>query len=1348
MNQFARFTLLAVFVLSFLISNKLYTPNMSSNNSTKLTLSKKDLVKSNKDPKNIFSERKKKVKGYDKFDSPDKFAEVHRMIRTADDETEPSYPNGYRIKELTKLKTKAGSLSKTGNRIMADLDWVERGPANVGGRTRGILVDPNDPDKNTWIVGSVGGGVWKTTDAGETWTHLTKELPNLSTSHLAMAASNPDIIYVGTGEGFFNADAVEGEGIFKTTDGGVTWTQLEATVSSGEFNYVNRLLVDPSDENVVVVVTNEGIYRTDDGGVTFTRVKSSDNRVQDLRANPENFNTLYASVESEGVLISRDAGVTWREPLGENISGGRAEIAVSPVDTSRLYASVDGSTSRLFVSVDAGENWIESLEEVWDDWNEDGEEGDEYLWLGAQGWYDNTIEAHPYDVDKVFFGGIDLWKSEVRLDSINGIKAVELENIEDVFGFIPSGLPFVEGSVGSGNDYWGEDIIQPDDLVSIEIRFGSGVTQKAHRFTDENDYADYIDVPFEVWDIDNNKQIMASFNDRRKNGEFDLSALRGDAIFVNIVDYDENNPSADIAQEGGLKFKNALAWQLRNAPGVSFDPENFPEAVLRVVVDKLTILFRDTEPIVDGYNQYSGSQPDIHVDQHNLVMVPLDDASQTFRIINGNDGGVSVSDDNGVTWRETDHNGYNTTQFYGIDKKTGASEYFGGTQDNGTWRSPDGETASAETDYVYEIGGDGFETAWHATDPLKMIGGSQFNTLRRSTNGGENWARADNGFPDNGNSANSPFISKIASSKIDPDLVFTISSQGVWRSDNFAESWTLTPIVNSYGGGGVSTFSQITISVADPRIVWAGMYMNGTGVPHVSKDGGITFTPTNLYNDVILGSLSGLDTHPTEPGTAYATFSFSGRPKILRTTDFGNSWEDITGFEAGGESTNGFPNVATYCVAVMPFNTDIIWAGTDIGLIESVDGGASWHYADNGLPAVSIWEMKIIDDEVVVGTHGRGIWSVSLPELAAYNYPQLPLVPRINGDVIQLGAGLGVSMSLRSAYDSTQVIVGDGSVRTIFNNSPLDTSIIVPINGSGLIKVQLKSFVNDEIYLSYPKEVETIELLAASGGYYTTFESNTDDWINDGFEFSKPAGFAGPAAHTPHPYPDESELSLLLRTPIIVAGSDAVLKYEDIAIIETGEPGTVYGDEEFWDYVIVEGNSSGEWIELVDGYDADANRQWRDAYNAGGSGTESMYVEHSINLLDFFNEGDEVLIRFRLYADQFTNGWGWAINYVEIQPQFVGVEDEALPLTYSLKQNYPNPFNPSTTISYSLAGQSKVNLSVYNSIGERVTVLVNDVKAAGNYNVSWNAASLASGVYFYRIETDSFVDIKKMILLK
>lgn len=1333
-NSFLNLLLLISFLFSVAITAQTKPVSHKSKNKEELKLKNEKSIVYQR-PNKFTKYLKQRVgEGKERFDEPQMFAKIHKMIRTAPGATEPTYKPNYKLTELAKLKKKSSSLNK-----VRSLNWIERGPGNVGGRTRGIVVDPGDPTKNTWYVGSVSGGVWKTTNAGTTWRHLTEDVPNLATTTIAQSQSNPNVIYVGTGEGYFNADAVMGDGILKSTDRGETWTQLASTANNSNFAYVNRVIVDFNNENVVIAGTNTGIFKSIDGGNTWLKKYSASGTVQQVIANPKNFNTLYAADNGKGIMKSTDAGETWFDTDNASLTGSRFEIAISPSDTSVLYISAEAATgSALYGTVNGGETWQEIIEEN----NPDVD------WLGEQGWYDNTIDVNPYNPNEVFVGGIDVWRVTVNSGTKKGITTIDKILIDSVFTFTPSSLPYENGGLGTGNDYWHEDFLTNSDFFNVEIRFGSGKKQNAARFINTNiEYKDYIEVPFEVWDITNNRQLMVSFQDVDKNNTFNLRASRGDIIHVHNVDYNSTTVPDSIAKLRGAKYKNNFVVVFRNKVGVTWNPATLPDAILRINVGELPILSRTSAPITDGYNQYSGTQSDVHVDHHNIVCVPMNDATKTFRIINGNDGGVSLSENNGNSFIEVGDNEYNTTQFYGVDKMKGFQAYMGGTQDNGTFVSnPADGAANAKTKYYYIIGGDGFEVVWNFKDPMKMIGASQYNGLVRTVDGWQSYDLPTRGFPDRGNSTKSPFITKIAGSKIDPDLLFVITRDGVYRSDNFGDTWQLIPITTSFQSGGYFTFAQVVISNATPQVVWAGAYMSSDGKMQVSKDGGLTFKAVNNYSKP-MGLVSGFDTDPIDPATAYATFSVQGAPKILKTTNYGTSWTDITGFGSGAPSSNGFPDVATYCVVVMPYNTNIIWAGTEIGLIESTDGGSSWHLANNGLPAVSIWDMKIVDDEVVVATHGRGIWSVALPELAGYTPPAIPLAPRINGNVFQTSAGIAINSSLRSAYDSTQVLVNGVKVYSI--GATIETDSVIAFNyfGTGTKTFQLNSFKDGVSYKSGTNTIEMVGLLAARNGYVTDFNSTNTDFAGN-MTIKTESGFSDAAIHSPHPYETGLDYFYLLRAPIIVQENNATLSYDDIAIVEPGDPGSVFGDSNFWDYVIVEASKGGEWIPLLNGYDCRADSRWLNAYNSSGNGTPSMWKSHSVNLRDYFNAGDEILIRFRLYSDAYVVGWGWAIDNLSIQPLYVGVEDEFIPNTFELSQNFPNPFNPATTIKFALAKESKVSLKVFNNLGEQVAVLINSIKPAGIHKVNFNAANLASGVYYYRLEAGDFVQTKKMILMK
>ena len=160
---------------------------------------------------------------------------------------------------------------------------------------------------------------------------------------------------------------------------------------------------------------------------------------------------------------------------------------------------------------------------------------------------------------------------------------------------------------------------------------------------------------------------------------------------------------------------------------------------------------------------------------------------------------------------------------------------------------------------------------------------------------------------------------------------------------------------------------------------------------------GKTFNPITKPTGVS-SSISGIYSHPTEDSTVYILFSKPKKSKVLESKDLGATWTDITGFPANfteGTSTAGFPDVETHSLVVMPDYPDNIWVGTNIGIVETTDRGASWNiipYATSNFPHVTVWDMKIKDQgEIVLATHGRGIWTATVPYLVNWNQKKILL---------------------------------------------------------------------------------------------------------------------------------------------------------------------------------------------------------------------------------------------------------------------------------------------------------------------------------------------------------------------
>src|SRR5580658_10394026 len=277
--------------------------------------------------------------------------------------------------------------------LYANLQWRCIGPFR-GGRTVAATGVPGN--RNLFYIGVNNGGVWKTTDAGRTWFPIFDGQPTGSIGALAVAPSNPDIIYVGSGEGLRRPDLSTGDGIYKSTDAGKTWQHLG--LRDGQ--QITNIIVDPQDPNRVFVAvlghpygpnSERGVFRSTDGGENWQKIlyKDDDTGATDLAFDPKNPQVLYTDLWSSrrppwttgnpleghtgGLFKSTDGGETWHEltkGLPTNAQGlGRIGFGISPSNPNRIYTLVDAApeVGGLYRSDDAGESWqrVNHEERIW-----------------------------------------------------------------------------------------------------------------------------------------------------------------------------------------------------------------------------------------------------------------------------------------------------------------------------------------------------------------------------------------------------------------------------------------------------------------------------------------------------------------------------------------------------------------------------------------------------------------------------------------------------------------------------------------------------------------------------------------------------------------------------------------------------------------------------------------------------------------------------------------------------------------------------------------------------------------------------------------------------------------------
>ncbi len=1256
---------------------------------------------------------------------PEKFIKFHQLIRTRDGEPKPGYKLNYRYEELKSAQIQK-SFSKSAT---VQLDWKERGPGNISGRTRDFIIDPDDKKGNTWFAASVSGGIWKTTNAGNSWSNLTNNFPNLATASLAMAPSNTQVIYAGTGEGYGILGEVNGHGIFKSTDKGETWEQLESTIHRDLFTYVRRIVVDPSDENHLFVAAGNSVQKSTDGGQTWLTVFGASFPVLQIVADPTNFNLLYATVAGTGIIKSADAGLTWHYI----ITGlqYRIEMALSPTHPNIIYAKDE--SLNVYSSHDAGNTW--SVFQV---------QRTVGYGYGDNLWHNNALAVSPTDPSVLFMGGVDLYKLEAgpTTNSSSAIVFAYTENTDGFLSLMSFGQNYLYGKMDVNTN--------KTNSANIEIQFGPGKSQKAHRFLVPEGrtigvpdslyaFADYVEVPFEVWDTKINRQLMVSFRDQDRNGVFNLAPFDDDSlagrdyIWVNDVDYSDSLYS-EIAKNGGQDFDYVLNIWPTLAESATWEPNILPESKIVLQSTEITINEYHQSVLATHYPHYypEESIPYIHADIHNIQFTKRPNGAT--RIVVANDGGMAFSDDDGKTWANPT-NGFNTTQFYGVDKHPTQNRYIGGMQDNSSYVSP--ENADKNSVWSFMLGGDGFDAVWNAGDPNKVIASFYYNQLALSTDGGKTGRIITYGIDDHG-SGNASFLTQIGYSPQQPDKLYLVGKSGVTISEDFGLTWKLTEIPENTWGWNFTAF--IEPSNANPDVVWAGSRMTATTHIHVSTDGGESFTAVNSY-DQLMGRLTGLAVHPLEENTAYALFSYAGAPKILRTTNLGQSWEDITQFE-NGKSNNGFPDVAVYTMLVMPHNPNEIWVGTEIGLFISNNNGESWEYAANGLPAVSIWEMKIRGSQVVLATHGRGVWSVDLPELV-----NATITPQLLGAGTSPSNKTNIRYNLISAFDSVAVMVDNQQEYLMPANSAADSVITcsfdIKLEG-GKHTVKLAAFKNGITYFSSVREMFAVDYQNCRTSYSNSFDENKTGFVDDynGFSIKELAALGeGKALHSPHPYPENISISCYLKVPIIVSQAEtntAQLTYRDIPLVEVGEPGSTFGSEGFYDYVIAEGSVNGiDWLPLTDGYDFNTVKDTADLLGKtiNDEPSEAMFIKHSANLLDNFNTNDSLMIRFRLFSDPYTTGWGWVIDDVNIQQPATTVHD-FIQLTQTI---YPNPCNNQLNIQLKQQFSRDVQLTVYDLLGRK------QITQTANYqqNITLNTSHLKPAIYILEVKTDGKVERTK-----
>lgn len=729
-------------------------------------------------------------------------------------------------------------------------------------------------------------------------------------------------------------------------------------------------------------------------------------RVTDLAIHPDRPQTLYAGAATGGVFRSDDLGNSWTAIFDEQPFLGVGDLAIAPSNPDVMYVGTGEANGGhnnyagggLFRSDDAGTNW-------------------EYRGL-AETVSIGRVVVHPDNPDRLWVAAVGSYfapnpERGVYASSDGGLSWERTLFVNDSTGVI-------------------DLVMRPDNP---DVLFAS-TWQRVRRVTGSYLYGRASGIHRSVdggqtWEELGADRGLPHPNDhldqsgRARIGRIglDISPSFPETIYAYYTDgsgflglfrssdggdsWENAHPTRSIINEGRFGF----SWFFGQVRVDPVDPA-------KVWVLDTTIMSSD-----DGGVSFDGVNG-THVDHHALIFHP----SNPNAVFEGNDGGVAVSINGGVSWERLAP--LPITQFYEIAFDPVRPErLFGGTQDNGTvWTS-----TGALGDWKPAFGGDGFYVLPIPNDGTRMYAESQWGNLVRVDGLFGNPfpfpIAIGTGIPDLSVERRN-FATPLAMDPFDPDILY-YGTYRVWRTeDGVSTNWV--PISEDLTRGTdvakLGTITNISVHPLDSNVIWVG---TDDGKVWVSQNYGASWTDTTA--ELPMRWVTRVYPAPDDVATAYVTFSGlkwrDPQPHVFRTRNLGATWEDITA---------DLPDAPVNAIAVDPSHTDRIFVGTDIGMFASRDDGASWLALDGGMPAVTVADLKTdaFGRRLIAGTHGRGMYTYDLdqfdPEIVGSN-PD-PAVP----------AGLEIDAAFPNPFTSQTRVRVSGVVRGAVVYDVLGRIVAIP----------------------------------------------------------------------------------------------------------------------------------------------------------------------------------------------------------------------------------------------------------------------------------------------------------------
>lgn len=909
----------------------------------------------------------------------------------------------------------------------SDNSWIERGPDNVGGRTRAVLFDPNDPNQETVYAGGVSGGLWKNTkisDINSVWTYVGIS-ENLSVSSIAVDPNNSNIWYLGTGESYTGGDAV-GNGLWKTMDGGATWANIfggatgESFIdpSSGTVLRVNSPVSISGDYDITVTaafgsplssaITGELVLAIDDDVPTedactiIQNTSEMNGKIAVIRRGSCSFDDKIKRAEEAGaiaVIVVNNVGGSPINMGGDDLGFGNkgnplnitlSSVMVSDIDGNAIIDALsNGVNATLLPGSDtSGINIIPGIQHI-----------------------NDLVVRDNNGASEVYFAAAETSASGALL----GYNEIGVYKSTDGMTF--SRLTLSEGETLEPNNIK----IAADNSIYVSTTsnsFGGG-GGRIYQSTDGTNFTLKYTVP-------NGLRTEIACSSSNPNTIYVLAQLNLSPVgiykttdnFTNVAsltlpnDADTGIPANDFTR--GQAFYDLL---------LRVDPND--ENTLYVVgID----LFKSSDG-GDSWNQishwYGGfGYQEVHADQHGMAF------SSSSRVLFSNDGGVYFSENAGENIQPR-KKGLNTLQFYtvGVAPTTAFSdaEYFlAGAQDNGTLLI---ENASPGVNSFYERqGGDGAYSFFDqdGTDQY-CIANYVYNRSIRLYN----FANGSIRTISNENTSNGDFINQEALDS-NLDILYSNYSSG----SNY--------VIRMYENLKTGVVSRKNISNAimnaEPNALTVSPYTTDQSNLFVGlKNGKVikiagatnTFPDAPVWTDItgsdFVGTISDIEFGENE-NELLVTMQNYGVQNIWYSNDTGAIWEEKEG---------NLPDLPVKAILQNPLRREEVIIGTELGVWRTAnffDSNPTWIQSYNGMSNVKVTDLDLRDDNVVfASTYGRGVFSGEFTAaVASINNVQIEkeiftLYPTIsNGDfTLQANNELGKTtfrifdLAGRQVYTST-----------------------------------------------------------------------------------------------------------------------------------------------------------------------------------------------------------------------------------------------------------------------------------------------------------------------------------------